>query len=99
MNPYQILEISENASHNEIRKAYIKLALKWHPDKCRINKNNNKYDMKFKQVLQAYNSLVSDDYKKTNDDTTFDYSFDNGISIFNDYRSFYELGRSYRTSF
>jgi curved DNA-binding protein CbpA len=31
VNYYEILEINENASNDEIRKAYRKLALKWHP--------------------------------------------------------------------
>jgi len=35
VNYYEILEINENATSDEIRKAYRKLALKWHP--VRIN--------------------------------------------------------------
>ena len=54
MNLYEILEINENASENDIKKAYHRLALKYHPDK---NKDLNTKD-KFQSIQSAYEILI-----------------------------------------
>ena len=51
---YSILGISENATKNEIKKAYHKTALKYHPDK---NKETEKL---FKDAVEAYEVLYDD---------------------------------------
>ena len=56
---YQTLEIPENASADEIKKAYRKLARKYHPD---INKDPGAED-KFKEINAAY-EVLSDESKK-----------------------------------
>ena len=58
---YKILEISENATPEEIKKAYRKAALKHHPDK---NPNNREEaEIKFKEINEAY-SVLSDPEKR-----------------------------------
>jgi len=63
---YQILNISENASQDEIKSAYKKQALKYHPDRC---KEQNAEEM-FKKVTKAY-EVLSDPAKRSNYDQGF----------------------------
>jgi molecular chaperone DnaJ len=60
---YSTLGISKNASNEEIKKAYKKMAKKYHPD---ISKESNASE-KFKEVNEAY-SVLSDSSKKSNFD-------------------------------
>ena len=49
---YKILQVNKNANDEDLKKAYRKLAMKWHPDK---NPNNKKEaEAKFKEISEAY---------------------------------------------
>src|SRR5438270_12254412 len=54
-NFYDILGVSRNASTEEIRKAYRKLARKYHPE---INPGNKEAENKFKEISAAYDALT-----------------------------------------
>jgi len=49
---YKILQVDKNATDEELKKAYRKLAMKWHPDKNPTNKKEA--ETKFKQISEAY---------------------------------------------
>ena len=82
---YKILEIEKNADQNTIKKAYRKLAMKYHPDK-NIN-NREQSESKFKEISEAYD-VLSDKNKKTNYDmnnTTEFSNFKKPEDIFKDF--------------
>jgi len=58
---YKILGVSENASDDEIKKAYRKLAKKYHPD---VNSGDKHAEAKFKEVSEAHDTL-SDKNKRS----------------------------------
>ena len=57
---YKVLGVDKNSSQDEIKKAYRKLAMKYHPDR---NQDNKKAEEKFKQVTEA-NEVLSDPEKR-----------------------------------
>ena len=63
-NPYESLGVSKNASADEIKSAYRRLAKKYHPD---ANPNNKEAEEKFKEINGAY-EILSDPQKKANFD-------------------------------
>ncbi|HBA39494.1 MAG TPA: hypothetical protein DCZ05_07075, partial [Deltaproteobacteria bacterium] len=62
---YQILGADRSASHEEIRKAYRKLARKYHPD---INPGNKEAENKFKEISVAYDVLSDPEKRKLYDE-------------------------------
>ncbi len=65
MEYYQLLGVAKTATADEIKKAYRKLALKYHPDK---NPGDKKAEEKFKQISEAY-AVLSDAEKRKQYDT------------------------------
>jgi molecular chaperone DnaJ len=57
---YEVLGVQKNASKDEIKKAYRKLAIQYHPDK---NPGNKQAEEKFKEATEAY-EILGDDQKK-----------------------------------
>lgn len=61
-NYYEMLELPKNASEADIKKAYRRLALKWHPDK---NPDNQKEaEKRFKEISEAYEVLSDSKYNQ-----------------------------------
>src|ERR1043166_4046345 len=57
---YQVLGVNKNATEDEIKKAYRKLARKYHPD---LNPNDKEANKKFQQINEA-NEVLSDPDKR-----------------------------------
>lgn len=73
---YGDLAIDKNASQDEIKKSYRKLALQCHPDK---NPDDKQSEQKFKKISQAY-EVLSDQQKRKNYDMFGTSQFDNGFN-------------------
>ena len=73
---YSLLGLNKNSNpgKSEIKKAYHKLAMEFHPDK---NKGNAENENKFKEITNAY-EVLSDDNKRRIYDQTGDEQFNNG---------------------
>ncbi|KAI3895543.1 hypothetical protein MKW92_027465 [Papaver armeniacum] len=69
---YKVLEVDYDATDEKIRINYLKLALKWHPDK---HKGNDAVTVKFQEINEAY-KVLSDPAKRLDYDLTGNYEID-----------------------
>ncbi len=84
---YKILGVEKNADASDIKKAYRKLALKYHPDKT---KGDKAMEEKFKKISEAY-AVLSDPEKRTQYDTYGSADFQQRFSQEDIFRNF-DLG-------
>jgi len=61
---YEVLGVEKSASADEIKKAYRKMAIKYHPDK---NPGDKEAEEKFKEAAEAYDVLSNPDKKQRYD--------------------------------
>ena len=66
---YEVLGVEKNATPEQIKKAYRKLAKKYHPD---MNPGDDEAANKFKEVNEAYEVLSDEDKKAKYDQFGFD---------------------------
>ena len=71
---YQVLGVDKKASADDLKKAYRKLAMQYHPDK---NQGNKEAEAKFKEISEAYD-VLKDDQKRAAYDRFGKGAFENG---------------------
>ena len=59
---YKVLGVGKSADSKEIKKAYRKLAIKYHPDK---NPDNQEAEAKFKEAAEAYEVLSNSEKRQS----------------------------------
>lgn len=83
---YEILGISRDATKEEIKKAYKRLAKKYHPD---LHKGDKQKEAKFKEINEAY-KVLSDDKKRANYDRFGNADFSQDFAGFSGFSGFSE---------
>jgi len=90
---YEVLQVSKTATNDEVKKAYKKLAIKWHPDK---NPGREKEaEEKFKEIAEAY-SVLTDPHKRQKYDRYGTVDFDNVQSDRGDFEFGFNMGNRQR---
>lgn len=98
---YKILGVEKNASETDIKKAYKKLAIKWHPDKNSENKEFS--EEKFKEISEAYQTLIDlkkrKEYDNYGSNRNNNFNFQNPRDIFSSFFNNNAFNNSFNDSF
>ena len=90
---YEILDVTRTASDGELKAAYRKLAMKWHPDK---NPGDKECEAHFKEINEAYD-VLKDDQKRAAYDRFGHAAFEHGTG--NQQHGFTDFGATFSDIF
>ncbi len=90
MNPYEVLGINENATDEEVKKAYKELAKKYHPDKYVDNPLSDLAAEKIKEINIAYDTIMKQ-RKSQGGASNGGYGY-NGTGVFNEIHAMIRSG-------
>src|ERR1700730_18212696 len=90
---YELLEVTRTASDGELKAAYRKLAMKWHPDK---NPGDKDCEHKFKEINEAY-EVLKDEQKRAAYDRFGHAAFEHGMG--NQQHGFTDFGATFSDIF
>lgn len=95
-NPYEVLELPQGASKEEIRAAYKRLVRKYHPDQYSNNPLSDLAEEKLKEINEAYNQLMKNNngnyYHKDNNSWNRQQYNGNDQNIFMKIRNLINMG-------
>lgn len=89
-NPYSILGISENATDDEVKKAYRELSRKYHPDSYANNPLKDLAEDKFKEVQEAYDQIM----KQREQGSSYGYGYGSAQNNYNSDAGYGAYGNS-----